>query len=58
MKLDETIIYLVWEIYPFVEASLYVGCVCPVALVGELDLTWMQVIVFLMVLAGNNLVGG
>ena len=34
MKLDETIIYLVWEIYPFVEASLYVGCVCPVALVG------------------------
>lgn len=30
----------------------------PVPLVRELDLTWMQVTVFLMVLAGNSLVGG
>ena len=31
---------------------------CPVPKVRELDLTWMQVTVFLMVLAENRLVGG
>ena len=34
------------------------ACVCLVPKVRELDLTWMQVVVLLMVLAGNNLVGG